>query len=198
MGGIMALKRGVCHLAGSHLLDTEDGSYNVSYIKKLLPDLDVTLVHLVERDQGLMIQRGNPKQIQSIADLAREDIRFMNRQGGSGTRILLDYKLNQLGIAAASIDGYQLEEFTHMAVAVAVLSGTVDAGLGIFAAAKALDLEFIPVVTEQYDLIISNDHFDSPNIQILLETINSQQFKDRVNALGGYSTQNTGRMVNIP
>ena len=198
MGGIMALKRGVCHLAGSHLLDTEDGSYNVSYIKKLLPDLDVTLVHLVERDQGLMIQRGNPKQIQSIADLAREDIRFMNRQGGSGTRILLDYKLNQLGIAPASIDGYQLEEFTHMAVAVAVLSGTVDAGLGIFAAAKALDLEFIPVVTEQYDLIISNDHFDSPNIQILLETINSQQFKDRVNALGGYSTQNTGTIVTIP
>ncbi|MBW2408213.1 MAG: molybdopterin biosynthesis protein, partial [Deltaproteobacteria bacterium] len=186
MGGIMALKRGVCHLAGSHLLDTEDGSYNVSYIKKLLPGLGVTLVHLVERDQGLMIQRGNPKQIQSIADLAREDIRFMNRQGGSGTRILLDYKLNQLGIDPAGIDGYQLEEFTHMAVAVAVLSGTVDAGLGIFAAAKALDLEFIPVVTEQYDLIISNDHFDSPNIQILLDTINSQQFKDRVNALGGY------------
>ena len=195
MGGLMALKRGLCHLAGSHLLDIEDGSYNVSYIKKLLPDLGVTLVHLVERDQGLMIQRGNPKNIQSIADLTREDIRFMNRQGGSGTRILLDYKLSQLGIDPASIDGYQLEEFTHMAVAVAVLSGTVDAGLGIFAAAKALDVDFIPVVTEKYDLIISNDHLDSPNIQILLETINSQPFKDRVNALGGYSTQHTGTIV---
>lgn len=197
MGGIMALKRGVCHLAGSHLLDTDDGSYNVSYIKKLLPDLGVTLVHLVERDQGLMIQRGNPQNIQSIADLAREDIRFMNRQGGSGTRILLDYKLRQLGINPASIDGYQLEEFTHMAVAIAVLSGTVDAGLGIFAAAQALDLDFIPVVTEQYDLIISNDHFGSSNIQILLETINSQIFKERVNALGGYSTAQTGKIVDI-
>ena len=195
MGGIMALKRGGCHLAGSHLLDTEDGTYNVSYIKKLLPDLGVTLVRLVERDQGLMIQRGNPKNIQGIADLAREDIRFMNRQGGSGTRILLDYKLSELQIDPAGIDGYQLEEFTHMAVAVAVLSGTADAGLGIFAAARALDLDFIPVVTEQYELIISNAHIDSPNIQILLETINSQQFKDRVNALGGYSTQNTGTTV---
>ena len=191
----MALKRGVCHLAGSHLLDTDDGSYNVSYIKKLLPDLSVTLLHLVERDQGLMIQRGNPKNIKSISDLAREEIRFMNRQGGSGTRILLDFKLKQLEIDPASIEGYQLEEFTHMAVAVAVLSGTADAGLGIFAAAKALDLDFIPVVTEQYELIISNDHFDSPNIQILLETINSQQFKDRVNALGGYNTAHTGKIV---
>jgi putative molybdopterin biosynthesis protein len=195
MGGIMALKRGVCHLAGSHLLDTEDGTYNVSYIKKLLPDLGVTLVRLVERDQGLMIQRGNPKNIQSIADLAREDIRFMNRQGGSGTRILLDYKLSELQMDPAGIDGYQLEEFTHMAVAVAVLSGTVDAGLGIFAAARALDLDFIPVVTEHYELIISNAHVDSPNLQILLETINSQQFKDRVDALGGYSTQHTGTIV---
>ena len=119
----------------------------------------------------------------------------MNRQGGSGTRILLDYKLSELQIDPAGIDGYQLEEFTHMAVAVAVLSGTADAGLGIFAAARALDLDFIPVVTEQYELIISNAHIDSPNIQILLETINSQQFKDRVNALGGYSTQNTGTTV---
>jgi putative molybdopterin biosynthesis protein len=195
MGGMMALKRGVCHLAGSHLLDTEDGSYNISYIKKLLPEHDVTLVRLVERDQGLMIQRGNPKNIKDIADLAREDIRFMNRQGGSGTRILLDYKLRELNMDPAGIDGYQLEEFTHMAVAVAVLSGTVDAGLGIYAAAKALNLDFIPVVTEQYELIISNEYMNTPNIQILLETISSQQFKDRVNALGGYSTQHTGTIV---
>jgi putative molybdopterin biosynthesis protein len=195
MGGMMALKRGVCHLAGSHLLDTENGSYNISYIKKLLPEQDVTLVRLVERDQGLMIQRGNPKNIKDIADLAREDIRFMNRQGGSGTRILLDFKLRELNMDPTGIDGYQLEEFTHMAVAVAVLSGTVDAGLGIYAAAKALNLDFIPVVTEQYDLIISNEYVNTPNIQILLETINSQQFKKRVNALGGYSTQQTGNIV---
>jgi putative molybdopterin biosynthesis protein len=197
MGGLMAIKRGVCHLAASHLLDTEDGSYNVSYIKKILPHIHVKLVHLVARNQGLLVRPGNPKNIQGIEDLARDDIRFINRQGGSGTRILLDYKLRQLGVKPEKIGGYQHEEFTHMAVAVAVLSDTVDTGLGIYAAAKALDLDFIPMVTEQYDLIIPNEHFNSHNIQILLETINSQAFKDRVDALGGYSTQNIGDIVDI-
>jgi putative molybdopterin biosynthesis protein len=193
----MAVKRGVCHLAGSHLLDTDDGSYNVSYIKKVLPNKRVKLVHLVLRDQGLIVRRANPKNIEGIQDLARNDIDFINRQGGSGTRILLDYKLKQLGIDPNGINGYQHEEFTHMAVAVAVLSGTVDTGLGIFAAAKALALDFIPVVTEQYELIIPQEHVDSENIQILLDTINSRTFKDRVEALGGYSTEKTGAIVEI-
>jgi putative molybdopterin biosynthesis protein len=197
MGGLMAIKKGVCHLAGAHLLDTQDGSYNVSYIKKLLPNMPVKLVHLVLRDQGLIVKRGNPKKIQGIEDLAQEDISYINRQGGSGTRILLDYKLKQVGLNPENINGYQHEEFTHMSVAVAVLSGTVDAGLGIYAAAKALDLDFIPVVTEQYDLIIPNDHYHSQNLQILLEIINSQSFKQRVESLGGYSTQNIGEVIDI-
>jgi len=154
MGGLMAIKRGVCHLAGTHLLDTEDGSYNISYLKKYLPDTAVKLIHLVQRDQGLIVKPGNPKKIHGIEDLGRKDVSFINRQVGSGTRILLDYKLNQLGIKAHAINGYQNEEFTHMAVAVSVLSGSEDAGLGIYAAAKALGLDFIPVVTEQYDLVI--------------------------------------------
>jgi putative molybdopterin biosynthesis protein len=197
MGGLMAIKRGVCHLAGSHLLDTEDGTYNVSYIKKLLPNKNIKLVHLVFRDQGLIVMKKNPKNIKGIEDLARKDISFINRQGGSGTRILLDYKLAQLGIQPGKIRGYRDEEFTHMSVAVAVLSGTVDTGLGIYAAAKALNLDFIPVVTEQYDLVIPNEHFESQNIQILLETINSQAFKNRVESLGGYSTQKTGAFIDI-
>ena len=195
MGGLMAIKKGVCHLAGSHLLDPEDGTYNLSYIKKFLPNLDVKLVNLVFRDQGLMVKRGNPKSIGGLEDLAREDISFINRQAGSGTRILLDYRLNQIGINAAQINGYQHEEFTHMAVAVAVLSGTADTGLGIYAAAAALDLDFIPVVTEQYDLIIPSMHFESENTQLLLETINTSEFKDRVEALGGYNTQKTGGIL---
>jgi len=195
MGGLMAIKRGACHVAGSHLLDTEDGSYNVSYIKKYLPGLAVRLVHLVYRDQGLIVKRGNPKDIDGIEDLARSDISLINRQPGSGTRILLDYRLNQLGIDAADIVGYQHEEFTHMAVAVAVLSGTADTGLGIYAAAKALDLDFIPVVTERYDLIIPAAHFESENIQLMLETIDSPEFKRRVNALGGYHTEKTGNII---
>jgi len=195
MGGLMAIKRGVCHLAGSHLLDPEDGSYNLSYVKKFLPQLDIKLVNLVFRDQGLMVKRGNPKGIKGIEDLAREEIAFINRQAGSGTRILLDYRLEQSGIDPGQINGYQHEEFTHMAVAVAVLSGTVDTGLGIHAAAAALDLDFIPVVTEQYDLVIPTAHFESENIQLLLETINTVEFKNRVEALGGYSTRKTGEIV---
>jgi len=122
-------------------------------------------------------------------------VSFINRQPGSGTRILLDYRLKQIGLDPGDIDGYLHEEFTHMAVAVAVLSGTVDAGLGIYAAARALELDFIPVVTEQYDLIIPLEHFESNNIQLMLEIVNSAEFKRRVNALGGYSTQKTGEII---
>jgi putative molybdopterin biosynthesis protein len=195
MGGLMAIKRGVCHLAGSHLLDPKDGSYNVSYIKNILAQIDVKLVNLVFREQGLMVTRGNPKSIKGIEDLARGDISFINRQAGSGTRILLDYRLNQIGIDPEDINGYHHEEFTHMAVAVAVLSGTADTGLGIHAAAAALGLDFIPVVTEQYDMIIPSQHFESENIQLLLEAVNSPEFKNRVEALGGYSTKKTGTII---
>lgn len=195
MGGLMAVKNGVCHLAGSHLLDTADGSYNVSYIKKYLPGIGIKLVNLVFRDQGLIVAKGNPKKIKGIEDLARDDITFINRQGGSGTRILLDYRLKQTGTDPKEIKGYDNEEFTHMSVAVAVLSGTVDVGLGIFAAANALHLDFIPVVTEQYDLVIPEVFFETENIQILLETINTADFKKRVEALGGYGTKKTGEIM---
>ncbi|MFO8084183.1 MAG: molybdopterin biosynthesis protein [Desulfobacterales bacterium] len=195
MGGLMAIKRGVCHLAGSHLLDTSDGSYNKSYIKRYLPDIPVKLINLVMRDQGLIVLPENPKKIEGIEDLSREDVTFINRQGGSGTRILLDYRLKQLGMDPLGIKGYDADEFTHMSVAAAVLSGRADVGLGIYAAAKALGLDFIPVVTEEYDLIIPEAYFESKNIQILLETIKTSEFKKQVEALGGYSTQNTGEIM---
>jgi len=195
LGGLMAIKRGACHLAGSHLLDESDGSYNISYIKKHLPDIPVKLVHLVMRDQGLIIQPGNPKQINGIEDLCRNDVFFINRQAGSGTRILLDYKCAELGIDPSAIQGYTDEEFTHMSVAVAVLNGSVDAGLGIYAAAKALQLDFMPVVTEQYDLIIPEKHFESESIQALIQTIQTKEFKKRVEDLGGYNTARTGEII---
>jgi molybdopterin molybdotransferase/putative molybdopterin biosynthesis protein len=195
MGGLMAVKKGVCHMAGSHLLDTQDGSYNISYLKKYLPDMNTRLVNLVFRDQGFMVPKGNPKQIQGIADLCRDDIRFINRQSGSGTRILLDYQLEQSGLDTTMITGYELEEFTHMSVAVAVLSGTVDVGLGIYAAAKALDLDFVPMVTEQYDLVIPQMFMEMKQMQILLDIINSGVFKKRVESLGGYSTKKTGTLI---
>ncbi|MBC2695502.1 MAG: molybdopterin biosynthesis protein [Desulfobacteraceae bacterium] len=197
MGGLMAIKKGVCHLAGSHLLNTENGSYNISYIKKYLPNISIRLVNFVFRDQGLIVAPGNPRKIKGIEDLSRDDIAFINRQAGSGTRILLDYRLQQLGIEPRAIRGYENEEYTHMSVAVAVLSRAADVGLGIYAAAKALNLNFIPVVTEQYDLVIPKEHFESKNIRILLETINTAKFKKRVEALGGYHTERTGEIVAI-
>ena len=157
--------------------------------------MKVKLVHLVLRDQGLILPKGNPKTIKDIEDLRRKDITFINRQVGSGTRILLDYRLKQLGIDPSEVNGYENEEFTHMSVAVAVQSGAVDVTLGIYAAAKALNLDFIPVVTEQYDLVIPEIYFESENIQIILETINSSEFKNKVEALGGYSTQRTGQVI---
>lgn len=195
MGGLMAIKRGVCHLAGSHLLDPTDGSYNITYIKRYLPDVEVKLINLVYRDQGLIVPSKNPKNIQGIKDLIREDVTFINRQPGSGTRILLDFQLKALRISPDQISGYENEEYTHMAVAVAVLSGAVDVGLGIYAAALALGLDFIPVVTEQYDLVIPKHHFESENIQKLLEIINSDPFKSRIEAMGGYSTKQTGKLL---
>jgi putative molybdopterin biosynthesis protein len=152
-------------------------------------------VNLVLRDQGLIVLPGNPKGIKGIEDLGRKDVSFINRQAGSGTRILLDFRLTQLGIDPSGVNGYENEEFTHMSVAVSVLSGAVDVGLGIYAAAKALNLDFIPVVTEQYDLIIPETFYESENIRILLDTINSSEFKKRVQALGGYSTEKTGKVI---
>ncbi len=195
MGGLMAIRKGVCHMAGAHLLDTQDGSYNISYIKKYLPDEKVWVINLVMRDQGLIIPKGNPKGVTGIEDLKTKGFAFINRQPGSGTRILLDYKLKALQITPAEIKGYDNDEYTHMSVAVAVLSGRADAGLGIMAAARALDLDFIPVVTEEYDLIIPDRFYSTRKIQALLDTIQSRDFKKKVMALGGYDTGHTGRVV---
>jgi putative molybdopterin biosynthesis protein len=195
MGGLMAIKRGVCHIAGSHLLNAKDGSYNLSDIRKFLPNIPVKRVQLVFRDQGFMVSHGNPKGIKGVDDLVRKDIRFVNRQSGSGTRVLLDYRLKQLNLNPKDINGYDDDEFTHMSVAAAVLGGTADMGLGIFAAARALNLDFIPVVTEQYDLIIPGRFFDTENIQRLLTTIRTPDFKHRVEKLGGYHTERTGEIL---
>lgn len=197
MGGLMAIRNNACHLAGAHLLDPEDGSYNVSYIKKYLPNLPVRLVNLVMREQGFIVPRGNPKNIGSIKDLTDKKLRFINRQAGSGTRILFDYKLSDAGLTPADIIGYDNDEYTHMSVAVAVLSGRADAGLGIMAAARALDLDFVPIVTESYDLVIPERFFNTPNVRILLETISSDSFKQRVQSLGGYGVERTGQEIQV-
>ena len=194
LGGLVALRKGTCHMSGSHLLDTETGQYNLSYIRKYVKGISVSVFHLVLRDQGLIINKGNPKNIKGIEDIIRGDISFVNRQIGSGTRVLFDHKISQLDIMPESIKGYAHEEFTHMAVAVDVLSGTADCGMGIFAAAKALDLDFISLEREQYDLIIPSAILDQPNIQAVLETIQSRHFRERIIALGGYDPSRSGQL----
>lgn len=198
MGGLMALKRGEAHMAGAHLLDEESGEYNLSYVKRYLPDLRMVLVNLTFREQGLIVAKGNPKKIRSIKDLTRDDLVFISRQRGAGTRILFDYQLKTNGIDPEEIDGYEREEYTHMAVAAAVLDGVADAGMGIMAAANALDLDFIPVATERYDLVIPDSFIGTPRIEALLGVIKSEGFKERVKALGGYDVSRTGETVNGP
>jgi putative molybdopterin biosynthesis protein len=194
-GGLMALKNRRAHFGGSHLFDPQTNSYNVPYIQRLLPDLPLKLVNLVHRAQGLMVLAGNPKNIQGFQDLTRPEVRFCNRQRGSGTRILLDYQLAQLQISPDAIPGYGQEEYTHMAVAVNVLSGAADAGLGIMAAARALGLDFIPVVTERYDLVVPETTWADERFQKLLPIIRSEEFKTAVSALGGYDTKETGHVM---
>jgi putative molybdopterin biosynthesis protein len=194
-GGILAIKQGMCHLAGSHLLNPSDGSYNVVALKKALPDRKVRLITLVHREQGFIVPRNNPKNIKSIEDLLRADVAFVNRQAGSGTRVLLDYELDRNDLDGDDINGYEQVEYTHMAVAVAVLSGKVDVGLGIKSAARALGLDFVPLVEERYDLIIPAELFATPMIQAVLNLINSGDFRQAVEDMGGYSTRETGQEV---
>jgi len=194
LGGLIALRKRTCHISGSHLLDPDSGQYNLSYIQRYLKGLPVAVFNLVNRQQGLIVAKGNPKGIRGLEDLTRDDISFVNRQAGSGTRVLLDFKLEQAGIDPKNIKGYDHEEFTHMAVAVDVVSGAADCGMGIYAAAKALDLDFIPVESEQYDLIIPKDLLNEPNIQAVLETIRSETFRERVKSLGGYDPSKSGEL----
>jgi putative molybdopterin biosynthesis protein len=198
LAGLLALKRAEAHMAGSHLLDEETGEYNLPYVARLLPGERVVVLTLVYRDQGLILPKGNPKGITTLLDLAREDVAFVNRQKGAGTRMLLDYRLKQLGIDPMRITGYEREEYTHLAVAAAVKAGVADVGLGILGAARALDLDFIPLLKERYDLIIPEPYYRDPLLRPLLDLISSEGFKQEVEALGGYDTSETGRVVNGP
>jgi putative molybdopterin biosynthesis protein len=195
LGGLFALQRGETHIAGAHLLDSETGTYNVPDIKRTIPKTSIVLVHLAQREQGLLVGRGNPKAIRGLEDLARQDVRFVNRQPGSGTRVLLDHELKKLSVDPGLINGYEREEFTHMAVGVAVASGLADAGLGVQAAAHALELDFIPVADEQYDLVFLRAFFDSERGAQLIEVIHSEMFKRAIAKLGGYHTAKTGHVL---
>jgi len=198
MGGLIALKRGEAHLAGTHLLDEETGEYNVPFIKKLLSDKKILLINLVYREQGLLVPKGNPKNIKGFEDLARPDVVFVNRQPGAGTRLLTDKYLRDLGIDPKNIKGYEREEYTHMGVASAVLTGVADTGLAILASAVALGLDFIPVAKERYDLVIPHEFYETEMLQYLMKVIReNDDFRKMVVSLGGYDISDMGKVMYV-
>jgi len=194
-GGLVALRRGEAHLAGSHLLNPETGEYNISYIRQYMPNIPVKVIALVGRDQGLMVKMGNPKGVKSLGDLTKPQVQFVNRQRGAGTRVLLDYHLNLMGISSDSILGYTQEEYTHLGVAAAVASGRADCGLGIAAAAQALDLDFVPLFQERYDLVIPKEHAESNLFAPLFEVIAGKDFRNSVSKLTGYDVSVMGKII---
>ena len=194
--GIQKLRRGLCHLAAAHIFDAATGEYNVPYLLEHAPDLPVVLVNLFRRSMGLLVAPGNPKDIRSLADLARPDVQFVNRQAGSGTRKLLDHHLARLGVDPKAIRGYERETHTHMSVAATVSSGAADVGLGIPASAKALRLGFVPCLPERLDLVIPKRYFNQYPMQALLGVIRSQEFRDEASAyLDGYDFAEAGRVL---
>lgn len=195
LGGLVALKRGEAHLAGAHLLDTESGEYNLSYVREYLADRPVRIITLVGRKQGLFVPPGNPKGIQGLRDLQREDVSFINRQRGAGTRLLLDYHLQELGIDADDVQGYRQEEFSHLTAAAAVASGRVDCALGIEAASEALDIDFIPLDDERYDLVIPSEHAESELLAPLLDLLQDPDFQATVASRPGYDVSDMGELV---
>ncbi len=197
MGGIMAIRRGEAHAAGCHLLDTADGSYSRSFIRKYFPKGGVRLISCVGRQQGLMVARGNPLNIQKFSDIARDGVRYVNRQKGSGTRILTDYLCKREHVDASAIYGYDREELTHTSVAAQIVSGSADAGMGIYSAAKLYDLDFIPICIEEYDLIIPDHAWDAPMVRSLLTILKSDAFREKILSLGGYTVDNPGEVIPV-
>jgi putative molybdopterin biosynthesis protein len=194
-GGLVALRRGEAHIAGSHLLDPQDGTYNISYIRQYMPGIPVKVVALVGRDQGLIVKKGNPKGIKSLKDLTNPEIQFVNRQRGAGTRVLLDYHLNLMSISKDSIAGYNQEEYTHLGIASAVASGRADCGLGVAAAAQALDLEFISLFQERYDLVIPKQFADGELLTPLFDLLMDARFREAVSKLKGYDVSVMGTLI---
>ncbi len=196
MGGIMAIRRGEAHIAGCHLLDESTGEYNVSFIKRFLKEIPLQLINLCYRQQGLIVAKGNPKNITGFRDLSCSEHIFINRQNGAGTRLLTDKILKEEGIDPGTILGYDHEEYTHMSVAASVANGSVDAGLGILAAANALDLDFIPVAEERYDLIVPISFLTETKINVILELIRTSiDFQENIIALGGYNLRDCGKIM---
>ena len=192
----MALKRGEAHMAPIHLLDETTGEYNISYVKKMFSE-PMALIKGVNRIQCIMVKKGNPLDINEIKDLTREGVRYVNRQRGAGTRVLLDYKLKEQGISADDIYGYDREMATHMAVAAAVASESADAGMGVLSAANAMGLDFKEIAYEEYDFAIPVKYLELPHVKAFIEILKSSEFREELERLGGYTSDDSGKVILI-
>lgn len=197
MGGIISIRKKEAHIAPIHLLDEETGIYNISYVKKYIPNENTVIIKGVQRIQGFIVPKGNPKNIKTFEDLTRDDVVFINRQRGSGTRVLLDYKLKEGNIDSSNIKGYDLEYNTHMDIAQGVKSGNADVGLGVYSAAHALDLDFVEVAYEDYDFLIYEKSLEDSRIKKFIEIIESDQFKTQLESMGGYRLERTGEIIRV-
>lgn len=197
MGGIMALKSSETHIAPIHLLDMEDGSYNMSYLKKYLPDKPMALIKGVKRIQGIIVPKGNPLNINTLQDIVIKGLRFVNRQRGSGTRLFLDYNLKKQSIDPKSISGYEREEFTHIAVAAVVAADDADCGLGVYSAAELMNLDFIALGNEEYDFAVPVEFLDMKMIKEFIRVIKTDEFKGELDKLGGYDYRDIGEIIDL-
>ena len=195
LGGLVALRDGLCHLAGSHLLDPQSGEYTLPYVDRVLGGRDTAVIRLLHRDQGLIVAPGNPLDLTGLDDLTRPGLRYVNRQRGAGTRVLLDHELARRGISPEAVSGYSREEHTHLSVAAAVAAGRADCGLGVLAAARAFGLDFVGVAREPYDLVMAADTVEAPILAPLWSLLEDAGFKSAVEGLGGYSTAETGLRI---
>jgi putative molybdopterin biosynthesis protein len=191
--GIIAMQKGIVDLVTTHILDEREKIYNIPVVKRYLGTKPISLINIVRRIQGLVVAKGNPKGIRGVADLVRQDIHFVNRQVGSGTRVLLDSLLEEHAIDRESIRGYDREEATHTAVGVLVSSGVADVGVAIYPVARLFDTDFIPLVEEEYDLLVTREFMGDPRFSRLMDAVTSSEFARRIQELGGYNTEGTGK-----
>ena len=197
LDGLIALRQGFCQLAGCHLYDPVGGEYNTSYVRHLFPGQSMHVITLAHREQGLLVASGNPHKIKGLEDLEREDLTFINRKSGSGTRLWLDQQLKMIGLDHAQINGFEQAVSTHSQVAQAILEGSVDFGLGVLAAARKFELDFIPLFIERFDLVIPDEGYQDPLIIPALDIIQDLKYRKAVKALGGYDTSHTGENISI-
>jgi putative molybdopterin biosynthesis protein len=194
MGGLKALRNNLCHLATSHLLQENESEYNFDFASQEL-DTAPAVVNFCRREQGILVQKGNPKGIAGVADLARDGIRIVNRSLGTGTRLLLDHELKKAGLSGQKIDGYAHEVHRHLDVGVEILAGRADAGPGIHPVASLLGLGFIPLRWERFDFLVTKERFFDRGIQLFMGFLQEEDFQTTAHALKGYDVELSGKMV---